>query len=1543
MNAQHYNKEMKKTVFVLYKIIRSLLVTTLLLLVVIYSGIYIFLSLPSAQNRIRQIAERELTALLDAPVTIGKVSFSPISEVVIYDVCLPDKSGKHLAGIDKLGARISLKSLIIDRSIVFDYAEIIGLNAHISKATPDSPTNIQFLIDAFKPKKPNQEPKKFQLAFEAVVLRQCQASFDIESEPAKADSCLFDKNHIAVSQINADILIPNISNDNYEFNIKRFAAKEKSGLEISNLSLTAGIHPTELVLSNLKLELPNSILTPEDIRVQYADLKKIGQELDRLNLSFRMGNSYITPADFQAFVPALKLLDSPFYITCAISGNTSQLELETFDLQSEKSLLTLQTSGTVYHLTEADSMRIDVPNINLTANLHEIAALLRKNGTTKAGVTKLIGDIQYLTLNGTLKTDLKKFNYIGNINSGLGLIYLNGVYSFDKEKNFRQYSGQIKSNRLNLNKIAANNLLGEAAFNIQLKCSAYGKKLRGKMEGDIRHLDFKGYRYKKIETDVVFDNNSVEGVVALNDPNGQLSVSGLAKLDGVNTVMDIDVLVADACLDKLNLDSKHPDHKLNARLEASFTGNNPDNMEGDIIISDIRYTDADNNGLHLDHFDISSREKDGGKYMTVNTDFLNGHIDGHINFARIVPTMKNILSTAFPSLMAELPDENTANKHKKSAEPEPAQGENVFNFSFTASENNELTEFFRLPIRVVHPININGSVNEAQKKANLGVAARYIMQGNKVIERTSLSVNIDGISDLCTMTATTQLDHKNGNITLILNGNAANDRLDTDIAWHYDRKKKFSGEISLSTLVKKTAPDSITASIDVNPTQFFVNDTAWQIEKAKINICNKRIELRDINVNRENQFIKANGFVSASHEDEVKLNLQDIDLGYIFETLKINHVTFSGNATGDFYASGALSGSPRLNTDNLFVSRFSYNQAVLGDADLKSYWDHENKGIVINADIHQYNGRETYVRGIVYPTRDSLSFHFRPDRMNVKILQPFMSAFSSDISGVASGEALLYGTFKDINMRGRLYAEDFRMKLDFTNVYYTVSDSVLLDPDIIVLPKATVRDDYGNTATLNGRILHKNFKEASFDFSFTDIHNLLGFNTTERQNPIWYGKVFASGSAFVRGRPGFVNLDINVAASPSSSFTFTLSDQQEASEYTFITFTDKRKEKEEAELEKATPEFLKKLNREQEQAANPSIFSMNLQADINPGIAITLVMDPNGGDKIRATGNGNLRLEYASDRDMKMFGSYTVEEGHYNFTLQDIIMRDFTIKQGGSISFHGDPMSANVDLSAAYSLNANLQDLDESFAQDKELNRTVVPVNALLNLSGIISQPSITFDLEFPTLTQDVYRKVRSIISTDDMMNRQIIYLLALSRFYTPEYMGNTNKNSELASVASSTISNQLSNILGQLSDKWTIAPNFHSDKGDFSDMEVELALSSRLLNNRLLLNGNFGYRDNAMNSNNFIGDFDIEYLLTKNGNIRLKAYNRYNDENYYVRNALTTQGVGVVFKYDFERLFRKPRKEKATAPADSLPVTTVPERSDSTPPDNKRKPVIPQ
>ncbi|MDE6540793.1 MAG: translocation/assembly module TamB, partial [Muribaculaceae bacterium] len=325
---------------------------------------------------------------------------------------------------------------------------------------------------------------------------------------------------------------------------------------------------------------------------------------------------------------------------------------------------------------------------------------------------------------------------------------------------------------------------------------------------------------------------------------------------------------------------------------------------------------------------------------------------------------------------------------------------------------------------------------------------------------------------------------------------------------------------------------------------------------------------------------------------------------------------------------------------------------------------------------------------------------------------------------------------------------------------------------------------------------------------------------------------------------------------------------------------------------------------------------MDFRVDITPAARINLVMDPVGGDEIRAYGAGAMRLTYGSaNNDLRMFGNYTLERGSYNFTLQDIIIKDFTINEGSNISFHGDPYAAQLDIEAVYAVNANLSDLDESFLQDRELNRTNVPVHALMKVRGDMRQPDISFDLRFPTLSSDVYRKVRSIVSTEEMMNRQIIYLLALNRFYTPDYMS-TTKGNELFSVASSTISSQLGNMLGKLSENWTIAPNLRSDRGDFSDVEVDVALSSRLLNNRLLFNGNFGYRDKSLNNNQFIGDFDIEYLLNRRGTWRLKAYNRYNDQNYYLRSAATTQGIGIMFKRDFDSLldWLRPFKRKREA-----------------------------
>jgi len=57
------------------------------------------------------------------------------------------------------------------------------------------------------------------------------------------------------------------------------------------------------------------------------------------------------------------------------------------------------------------------------------------------------------------------------------------------------------------------------------------------------------------------------------------------------------------------------------------------------------------------------------------------------------------------------------------------------------------------------------------------------------------------------------------------------------------------------------------------------------------------------------------------------------------------------------------------------------------------------------------------------------------------------------------------------------------------------------------------------------------------------------------------------------------------------------------------------------------------------------------------------------------------------------------------------------------------------------------------------------------------------------------------------------------------------------------------------------------------------------------------------MVNTNFVGDFDAEWLVNRSGNIRLKAYNETNDRSY-IRTNLTTQGIGIIFKKDFDHWY---------------------------------------
>ncbi len=237
-----------------YRVARSILFAAILTVGAIVVLLYIALSVPVVQNVIKQEAEKQLTQLFKAPVKIGDVSIMPFNELQLNDVEIRTPDNQKCISVKNLGAGVAFWKLLISQKIEITYAEIIGLDAGITQAKEGAPLNIQFIIDAFKPKQQKKEPTKFDLVLHNIVIRKSNVRFDRLWQPVKAQNVL-DPNHLNVSNLRADISMPRLKNDDYVVNLRRLSFKEKSGLYVDGLSFFASVTPQEIELRNFRLDL----------------------------------------------------------------------------------------------------------------------------------------------------------------------------------------------------------------------------------------------------------------------------------------------------------------------------------------------------------------------------------------------------------------------------------------------------------------------------------------------------------------------------------------------------------------------------------------------------------------------------------------------------------------------------------------------------------------------------------------------------------------------------------------------------------------------------------------------------------------------------------------------------------------------------------------------------------------------------------------------------------------------------------------------------------------------------------------------------------------------------------------------------------------------------------------------------------------------------------------------------------------------------------------------------------------------------------------
>lgn len=1427
--------------------------------------------------------------MLHTNVRIGKVNLGLLNRIIVDDMLVDDQSGKQLLKVTRLSAKFDLKS-ILEGKISINSVQLFGFTAQLNKQTPQSASNFKFVIDAFAPKDTIKTESNINLRINSILIRRGKVSYDVLSEEETPG--IFNPNHLEVHNIIANLSLKALTPDSLNMGIKRLSFDEQSGFSLKKLKLKLIANRKEAQIEHFTIDFPESSIQMGNISLMYSAPDAFEHIADKVAFSMRiLPTSYVTLKDISPFVPTLKNFKEPIWLDLQARGTINQLSCPRFALSTEDRTFSLSAEGSGQNLTHPEEAYIFGKLSELNISRRGTGFLVRNlshnyNGTPP--MLEHLGDISFRGEVSGYFTDLVTY---GILRTDVGTIRTDLKLTIQKGKKILGYSGAIKSEHLNLGLLTGNNKLGIASFNFDLNGTySDAATIASEVKGQLSAIDYNHYTYENITVDGKYSPKGFEGKLNMDDPNGQLAINGSIDLAARTPIVKLTAQLSNIRPYQLKLTPDYKDTEVSLSLKADFRGDKPDNLVGEVNIDSLQFQSPEKN-YFMNNFVLKTYKDAEGNHLKVNSDFMTADLNGNFRYHTLPASIMKVVQHYLPSLIS--PSKNKA-----------VETNNAFTFKIKVLNTDLLNTVFKIPVTLYSPSALEGYFYEKTEQLRIEGYCPQLQYKNDFIE--SGMFTLDNSSDCLHSKVRFTTLKKEDAINYALDVKAKEDKISTIVNWGNNSSVTYSGKLDAIIQFLKTADEKpvLKTEVDIRPTTIILNDSVWNLNPSRITLESGNISIDNFLFNNHDRYIRINGRISKSDQDTVKVDLKKINVKYVFDIVKISDdIHFSGDATGTAYASGMLK-APTMET-KLRVTDFALNNGRFGDLNIYGMWDNEKRGILLNGHIEDGESYQSDVVGYIFPLKpeSGLDLHITAGGLNIKFLEKYLSSIAKDIEGRGTGKVHLYGKFNALNLDGQVKT-DASMRFDILNTRFGIKDTIHLAPTGLTFNNAKIEDAEKHEGILNGYLHFKHFKDMKYFFE-VQTKNMLVMNTKESTDLPFYGTMYGTGNAVLSGN-ATQGLDVNIAMTTNrnSTFTYINSSVASATNSQFIRFVDKTP-KRILQDTLSTPFYYDKF-REKAQAKEDDGFTsdirLNILVDATPDATMKILMDPIAGDNITAKGYGNIRTEFYNKGDIKMFGNYQITQGVYKFSLQEVIRKDFQIREGSSIMFNGAPLEAILNIKASHTVNsASLNDLipeASTFIQQPN-----VRVNCIMDLTGLLPHPSIKLGIELPNERDEIQTLVRNYISTDEQMNMQILYLLGIGKFYTDNSINKTQNSNLMPSVISSTLSGQLNNALSQIlnSNTWNFGTNLSTGEKGWTDVEVQGILSGQLLNNRLLINGNFGYRDNPLANTNFVGDFQAEWLMTRSGDFRLKAYNETNDR-YYTKTNLTTQGIGIIYKKDFNK-----------------------------------------
>jgi len=1467
---------------ILKYLLRTALVVILLLLIGL-TGLYFYLNTGPGKRFLASEIGFYTGKVFGSEVSIGKAKWDFPATVSLENIVIKDHHHNNMFVIDKLHAGLIYFNYETSR-MIFSGVTLKNVDFNLVRYPGDSSSNFGYVIDRLSKGSGSGTSHKTDIFFKDIDIENLHFKWNDQNTSSVSYGGI-DWNHVDVTRFDGKFSSLKIDGNDVSANVKSIALNETCGFKITKMEGRAKYTPRNIEINDLDLITPYSRIR-NHVRLEYANTDSMADFVNNVVMKADFANSRVSFKDLKYFTSELK------------------------DKTEEVNLVRLKATGKVndLHISEIIASYGKFSTVNGRADMQGLpdinktffATRFTQLHTSREELEKFMPELELpdfldkmgqINIKGYFNGFLNNFKTNTDFETALGKGKLDADMKLLSDQSLSTYTAKIELEKFDIGKLFDESRLGNITASGSIDGTGLSlESVQARLVADVDQFYFYKYNYQNVKVNGEVAKKFFKGSLIANDPNLTLDFKGSVDYRKKKPVYNFYAKIPNANLYALNFARDSLD--ISTNLSINIKGNKPDDIDGQVIARSTRLT-IPGMMYNFDSMSLYSVVSPDNRMISLYSGVVQAEINGNFQVSRLADLVKAAARHYIDSGFYQFNNEYITGQY--------------VNFDIKFIDLGPVLSILRTNFSVADSGFLKGSIHS---------------DGNKL----ELSGNLPEVSYK-------DLHFKD----LVFKGQGGNDGLDLGIKVgafiNRDTELVRDAVIKLKSNSEKLFFDIqgtdflnqkqayLAGSFDVvsngqayldlaSSSRIKILDDTWNISAQRIVFYRDTlVNIPELSFSKRNEKIKVSGEYSPHNSYPLRFIMENLDLATVGGFVPaISH--YGGSVNGQIILSN-LNAKPIMESA-LYISNAAYNGDTLGTLSAQTNYDESTSKLSIDTKLFNGKGDEvaSAIGAVNIDQSHALALNLNLNQTDLKLFEPFINSVFSELKGQATAAMLISGTFKDPDISGNIDLSKAEFKVNYTNVKYHFTHRFTFSGRTIIIKDLDVYDPANNKAIVGGKFDLTNLNNFGLDLNIK-ANKFMALNTTQKNNALYFGKCFGTGTVSINGTLDNLKFAITMKSEKGTTFSMPISSGNTFYGYDYIKFINKSS-------------YLKQTHE-----VKVSGIELTMNLDITPDAFGQIIFDPRVGDIIEAHGNGNLRLEINTDGDFNMYGTYTIADGKYKFTaLNGLISKSFTINNGSTINWNGNPYEAQLNMQAIYTARTTLSALMIGAtvlpSATDEAGR-VFPVEALLNLKGSLFQPEIRLDFEVEELNQadpgttDIETRINQIKGNQQDIDQQVVSLLVLNQF-APVDQGLLGTNQGVNDALNSTVytsmgdiaSSQINDLISKVRGFESLHVGLNVSNNPYSiylskaaQQDFSLELSKDILQKRAKISASYDFDYNNYNT-------QLAYKLNPDGSFQIKAFGRTNNNPIIDQNS-STQGVGISYRTEFDKiseLFRKRSKK---------------------------------